>query len=185
MALWRRPPHYPPLVEPLRPGPTWVPHSLSNPLTNLLSVSPTPARTLLFFFALLPACVEIQEELSDGWTTRRVNGQNGSGLAPAAASLNGFVGGARKAVGGCACGCPGVGQRRRVRPHSGERGQPAPRMWGRARLLFTRKTLQLDLIGCGLSRIPAGTPARVARANGLLEATATYLVAGWAYAYPP
>ena len=50
-------------------------------------------------------------------------------------------------------------------------------MWGRARLLFTRKTLQLDLIGCGLSRIPAGTPARVARANGLLEATATYLVA--------
>ena len=67
--------------------------------------------------------------------------------------------------------------RRRVRPHSGERGQPAPRMWGRARLLFTRKTLQLDLIGCGLSRIPAGTPARVARANGLLEATATYLVA--------
>ena len=87
------------------------------------------------------------------------------------------MGGARKAVGGCACGCPGVGQRRRVRPHSGERGQPAPRMWGRARLLFTRKTLQLDLIGCGLSRIPAGTPARVARANGLLEATATYLVA--------
>ena len=67
--------------------------------------------------------------------------------------------------------------RRRVRPHSGERGQPAPRMWGRARLLFTRKTLQLDRIGCGLSRIPAGTPARVARANGLLEATATYLVA--------
>ena len=51
-------------------------------------------------------------------------------------------------------------------------------MWGRARLLFTRKTLQLDLIGCGLSRKPAGTPARVARANGLLEATATYLVAG-------
>jgi len=64
-----------------------------------------------------------------------------------------------------------------VRPHSGERGQPAPRMWGRARLLFTRKTLQLDLIGCGLSRIPAGTPARVARANGLPEPTATYLVA--------
>ena len=49
---------------------------------------------------------------------------------------------------------------------------------------FTRKTLQLDLIGCGLSRIPAGTPARVARANGLLEATATYLVAGWVHAYP-
>ena len=64
-----------------------------------------------------------------------------------------------------------------MRPHSGERGQPAPRMWGRARLLFTRKTLQLDRIGCGLSRIPAGTPARVTRANGLLEATATYLVA--------
>ena len=40
------PPHYPPLVEPLRPGPTLVPHSLSNSLTNLLSVSPTPARTL-------------------------------------------------------------------------------------------------------------------------------------------
>ena len=35
-----------------------------------------------------------------------------------------------------------------MRPHSGERG-----------------------------RKPAGTPARVARANGLLEATATYLVA--------
>ena len=49
------PPHYPPLVEPLRPGPTLVPLTLSNPLTNLLSVSPTPARTLLFFFALLPA----------------------------------------------------------------------------------------------------------------------------------
>ena len=30
----------------------------------------------------------------------------------------------------------------------------------------------------------AGTPARVARANGLLEATATYLVAGWVHAYP-
>ena len=49
------PPHYPPLVGPLRPGPTLVPLTLSNPLTNLLSVSPTPARTLLFFFALLPA----------------------------------------------------------------------------------------------------------------------------------
>ena len=49
------PPHYPPLVEPLRPGPTLVPPTLSNSLTNLLSVSPTPARTLLFFFALLPA----------------------------------------------------------------------------------------------------------------------------------
>ena len=33
------PPHYPPLVEPLRPGPTLVPLTLSNPLTNLLSVS--------------------------------------------------------------------------------------------------------------------------------------------------
>ena len=62
-------------------------------------------------------------------------------------------------------------------PPLGRHVPPAPRMWGRARLLFTRKTLQLDLIGCGLSRIPAGTPARVARANGLLEATATYLVA--------
>ena len=41
-----------------------------------------------------------------------------------------------------------------------------------------------SLIGCALSRIPAGTPARVARANGLLEATATYLVAGWVHAYP-
>ena len=29
------PPHYPPLVEPLRPGPTLVPHTPSNPLTNL------------------------------------------------------------------------------------------------------------------------------------------------------
>ena len=69
----------------------------------------------------ISGCVEIQEELSDGWTTRRVNGQNGSGLAPAAASLNGFVGGARKAVGGCACGCPGVGQQ--------EAGAPA--FWGK------------------------------------------------------
>ena len=49
------PPHYPPLVEPLRPGPTLFPLTLSNSLPNLLSVSPTPARTLLFFFALLPA----------------------------------------------------------------------------------------------------------------------------------
>ena len=49
------PPHYPPLVEPLRPGPTLVPPTHSNPLSNLLSVSPTPARTLFFFFALLPA----------------------------------------------------------------------------------------------------------------------------------
>ena len=49
------PPHYPPRVEPLRPGPTLVPLTLSNSLTNLLSVSPTPAPTLLFFFALLPA----------------------------------------------------------------------------------------------------------------------------------
>ena len=49
------PPHYPPLVEPLRPGPTLVPPTPSNRLSNLLSVSPTPAPTLLFFFALLPA----------------------------------------------------------------------------------------------------------------------------------
>ena len=49
------PPHYPPLVEPLRPGPTLVPPTLSTRLPNLLSVSPTPAPTLLFFFALLPA----------------------------------------------------------------------------------------------------------------------------------
>ena len=49
------PPHYPPLVEPLRPGPTLVPPTLSNRLSNLLSVTPTPAPTLLFFFALLPA----------------------------------------------------------------------------------------------------------------------------------
>ena len=49
------PPHYPPLVEPLRPGPTLFPLTLSNSLPNLLSVSPTPARTLLIFFALLPA----------------------------------------------------------------------------------------------------------------------------------
>ena len=35
------PPHYPPLVEPLRPGPTGVPHSLSNPLTNLLCLTHT------------------------------------------------------------------------------------------------------------------------------------------------
>ena len=49
------PPHYPPLVEPLRPGPTLVPPTRSNRLTNLLSVTPTPAPTLLFFFALLPA----------------------------------------------------------------------------------------------------------------------------------
>ena len=49
------PPRYPPLVEPLRPGPTLFPLTLSNSLPNLLSVSPTPARTLLFFFALLPA----------------------------------------------------------------------------------------------------------------------------------
>ena len=46
------PPHHPPLVEPLRPGPTLVPPTLSTRLPNLLSVSPTPAPTLLFFFAL-------------------------------------------------------------------------------------------------------------------------------------
>ena len=54
------PPHYPPLVEPLPPGPTLVPHTPPTLLSNLLSVSPTPACTLFFFFfffffALLPA----------------------------------------------------------------------------------------------------------------------------------
>ena len=50
------PPHYPPLVEPLRPGPTLVTHTHPTLLSNLLSVSPTPACTLFFFFfALLPA----------------------------------------------------------------------------------------------------------------------------------
>ena len=50
------PPHYPPLVEPLRPGPTLVTHAHPTLLPNLLPVSPTPACTLFFFFfALLPA----------------------------------------------------------------------------------------------------------------------------------
>ena len=50
------PPHYPPLVEPLRPGPTLVTHTPPTLFSNLLSVSPTPACTLFFFFfALLPA----------------------------------------------------------------------------------------------------------------------------------
>jgi len=34
-------------------------------------------RQSTWFRTPLDQCVEIQEELSDGWTTRRVNGQNG------------------------------------------------------------------------------------------------------------
>ena len=52
------PPHYLPLVGPLRPGPTLVTLTPPTLLSNLLSVSPTPACTLFFFFfVLLPAAL--------------------------------------------------------------------------------------------------------------------------------
>ena len=70
------PPHYPPLVEPLRPGPTLVPPTPSNPLTNLLSVSPTPAPTLLF---VEDTAVAISESALGSQRERRCAWEAGGG----------------------------------------------------------------------------------------------------------
>ena len=100
------PPHYPPLVEPLRPGPTLVPLTLSNPLTNLLSVSPTPARTLLFFFA----------------KGRRERGEKGRGwVLPGGRSR--YPRARRRVVAGCCRRCGG----RWMEPMAHSSGRSRPR----------------------------------------------------------
>ena len=123
-----------------------------------------------------------QVELSGGRTKQRVNGQNGGWRALTAVSLSGcercLDGSWRVCV-----ACPGVGQAEAGVPALWGKGGDLLRECGGARaFLYTRNHFSWIL---SVRSLPysAGSPVRVARANGPLEPTATYLVAGWAYAY--